>query len=125
VLRWIFYELLKPVSGNVALFAAFLQAHVRVRYRLSEFRFSLPSSRLSYFQIAFFPRILGIGVAAGGIDYVANILATAFPPDIGAHLFPYIMLPAGVAEISLTPWLINPRRERVLDSHYSEGRDEI
>ena len=58
------------------------------------------------FRSTFFPRILGIALAIGGMDYLANILATAIPPAIGAHLFPYIMLPAGVAEISLTLWLI-------------------
>ncbi len=58
------------------------------------------------FRATFFPRILGVGLAIGGIGYVANILATAIPPEIGIHLFPYIMLPAGVAEISLTLWLI-------------------
>lgn len=58
------------------------------------------------FRSTFFPRILGIGLAIGGIGYVANIFATAIPPAIGAHLFPYILLPAGVAEISLTLWFI-------------------
>lgn len=58
------------------------------------------------FRSTFFPRILGIALAIGGVGYLASILATAIPPAIGVHLFPYIMLPAGVAEISLTLWLI-------------------
>ncbi len=48
------------------------------------------------------------GPAAG--DWGAGLCGQHFrefiPPAIGAHLFPYIMLPGGVAEISLTLWLI-------------------
>ena len=147
----IFYELLKPVSRNVALFATLfrlvfvaiasanmfnhfapliflsgaaylspfkpdqLQALALVFIRLRTFRFDVALVFFGFhcllvgyliFRSTFFPRILGVGLAIGGIGYVANILATAFPPNIGAHLFPYIMLPAGVAEISLTLWLI-------------------
>ena len=58
------------------------------------------------FRSTFFPRILGAALAIGGIGYMADILSTAMPPAIRAHLFPYIMLPAGVAEIALTLWLI-------------------
>ena len=35
-----------------------------------------------------------------------NIFVNVIPRAIGAHLFPYIMLPAGIAEIGLTFWLI-------------------
>ena len=66
------------------------------------------------FRSTFFPRILGLGLAIGGAGYLANILATAIPPAIAARLFPSIMLPAGIAEISLTLWLlivgVNPQR---------------
>ncbi len=58
------------------------------------------------FRSIFFPRILGVLLAIGGMGYLANILANVIPPTIGHHLFPYIMLPAGIAEISLTLWLI-------------------
>jgi len=147
----IFYELLKPVSRNVALLATFfrlvfvaiasanmfnhfapliflsgaaylsafkpdqLQALALVFIRLRTFGFDIALVFFGFhcllvgyliFRSTFFPRILGIGLAIGGIGYVANILATAIPPEIGTHLFPYIMLPAGVAEISLTLWLI-------------------
>jgi Domain of unknown function (DUF4386) len=49
---------------------------------------------------------LGIGLSIGGIGYLANILATVTPTAIRAYLFPYIMLPAGVAETALTLWLL-------------------
>jgi hypothetical protein len=58
------------------------------------------------FRSTFFPRILGAALAIGGVGYLANILSTAIPPTIGADLFPYIMLPAGIAEMALTLWLI-------------------
>jgi Domain of unknown function (DUF4386) len=58
------------------------------------------------FKSTFLPRILGIGLAIGGVGYLANIVATAIPSAIRHHLFPYILLPAGIAEMSLTLWLI-------------------
>jgi hypothetical protein len=58
------------------------------------------------FRSTFFPRILGLLLAIGGIGYMLNIFVNIILPAIGAHLFPYIMLPAGIAEIGLTLWLI-------------------
>lgn len=58
------------------------------------------------FRSTFLPRVLGLALAIGGIGYVGNIFVTAIPPDIRIRLFPYIMLPAGIAEIAVTLWLI-------------------
>jgi hypothetical protein len=58
-----------------------------------------------FFRSTFYPRILGIALAIGGVSYLFNILVLAIPPAIGAYLFPYVMLPAG-AEIVLILWLI-------------------
>jgi hypothetical protein len=58
------------------------------------------------FRSTFFPRILGIALAVGGLGYVANIFTKVIPISVEVHLFPYIMLPAGVAEIALTLWLL-------------------
>jgi hypothetical protein len=58
------------------------------------------------FRSTFLPRILGVLLAVGGVGYLANIFANVIPPAIGTHLFPYIMLPAGVAEIALALWLL-------------------
>jgi Domain of unknown function (DUF4386) len=147
----IFYGLLKPVSKELALLAAFfrlvfvavananvlnhfapllllsgaeylrafkpdqLQALALVFIRLRTIGFDIALLFFGFhcvvlgyllFRSTFFPRILGLLLAIGGMGYVANILASVIPPAIGAHLFPYIMLPAGFAEIALTLWLI-------------------
>ena len=147
----IFYELLKPVSRDLSLLAAFfrlvfvaiananainhfapllllggaeylnvfrpdqLQALARVFIRLRTIGFDIALVFFGFhcvvlgyllFKSTFFPRILGVLLAVGGVGYLANIFANVAPPAIGVHLFPYIMLPAGVAEILLTLWLI-------------------
>ena len=53
----------------------------------------------------FLPRIIGVLLAIGGLGYVANIAAAFLPPAIAHLAFPYVMLPAGFAEISLALWL--------------------
>jgi hypothetical protein len=58
------------------------------------------------FRSTFFPRILGMLMAIGGVGYIVNIFATVLPLDIASRLFPYAMLPAGVAELGLSLWLI-------------------
>ena len=58
------------------------------------------------FKSTFFPRILGVLLAIGGVSYLINIFANVMPTALRAHLFPWIMLQAGVAEGLLTLWLI-------------------
>ncbi len=58
------------------------------------------------FRSTFFPRVLGLLMAIGGVGYIANIFASVIPLDIASRLFPYVMLPAGVAELGLSLWLI-------------------
>jgi hypothetical protein len=43
-----------------------------------------------FFRSSFFPRLLGMLLALGGVGYVVNISANLVPPGIGAYLFPYI-----------------------------------
>ena len=58
------------------------------------------------FRSTFFPRILGLLMVIGGVGYIANIFASVLPFDVAARLFPYVMLPAGVAELGLSLWLV-------------------
>jgi hypothetical protein len=54
----------------------------------------------------FLPRILGLLLAIGGVGYVVNIFASFLPPAVAVRIFPYVMLPAGAAELLLSLWLI-------------------
>lgn len=58
------------------------------------------------FRSTFFPRLIGVLLAIGGVGYVANIFVNVIPPAVATQFFPYIMLPAGVAELALALWLI-------------------
>lgn len=58
------------------------------------------------FRSKFFPRILGVFLVIGGFGYIVNISANFLPSTITAYLFPYILVPAGIAEVSLAFWLL-------------------
>ncbi len=58
------------------------------------------------FKSTFLPRILGVLMVIGGLCYLTNSLATFLSPGFAASLFPYIQVPSGVAELSLTLWLL-------------------
>lgn len=58
------------------------------------------------FRSAFLPRILGGLMAIAGLCYLTNSFANLLSPAFAGHLFPYIMAPCGVAEISLCLWLL-------------------
>ena len=59
------------------------------------------------FRSPFFPGILGLLLGiGGGVGYLANILVHVASPEIRGALFPYIMFPAGLAELLLALWLI-------------------
>lgn len=54
----------------------------------------------------YFPRILGVLLATGGLSYVISAFASLLSPDFGNQLSPYI-IPAGlIGEGSLCVWLI-------------------
>lgn len=54
----------------------------------------------------YFPRILGVLLATGGLSYVISAFASLLSPDFGNQLSPYIV-PAGlIGEGSLCVWLI-------------------
>ncbi len=58
------------------------------------------------FRSSFLPRVIGVLLAIGGLCYLTNSFATFLAPGFAAHLFPYIQVPSGVAELSLCLWLL-------------------
>jgi len=57
------------------------------------------------FKSGFFPKLLGVLVAVAGLCYLVNSLAVILSPAAFSILFPAILLPAFVGELSLALWL--------------------
>lgn len=58
------------------------------------------------FRSRLLPRFLGVLLAIGGACYLANSYALFIAPWLAAMLFPYILVPCLVAELSLALWLV-------------------
>jgi hypothetical protein len=54
----------------------------------------------------FLPGILGIGMQIAGACYLINSFALILAPTMANSLFPAILLPPFIAELSLSLWLI-------------------
>ena len=74
----------------------------------------------------FLPRIIGVMLAIAGVCYLANSFANFISPPFAASLFPYILLPGFVAELSLALWLfvvgLNVSKWESLAGTAREGR---
>jgi len=57
------------------------------------------------FRSGYFPRLLGILMIVASLSYLANSFAGILAPRFQAMLFPGILLPFFVAEVSLSLWL--------------------
>jgi len=55
------------------------------------------------FKSTFLPRVLGVLMTIAGLCYLTNSFVLFLAPRL-AHQFFYILMPAGVAELSLTLW---------------------
>ena len=61
---------------------------------------------LLIYRSGYLPRILGVMMAIAGICYLTNSFALIIVPAVADRLFPAILLPAFVAELSLALWLL-------------------
>lgn len=52
------------------------------------------------------PRILGALLGLAGIAYLVNSCALLLSPRLASLLFPAVLLPAFVAELALSLWLL-------------------
>ncbi|NUS38845.1 MAG: DUF4386 domain-containing protein [Lysobacter sp.] len=54
----------------------------------------------------FLPWLIGALMQLAGVCYLANSIALLVAPEIQARLFPWVMLPCFVAELSFASWLL-------------------
>lgn len=57
------------------------------------------------FKSTFLPNILGVLMTISGLCYLTNV-ALFLVPEHAAFLFPYILMPGGAGELSLSLWLL-------------------
>jgi hypothetical protein len=55
---------------------------------------------------AFLPKLLGVLMVVAGACYLVNSFAAIVSPDFKSHIYPYILIPAGIGEWALMAWLI-------------------
>jgi hypothetical protein len=92
-----------------------LQALAYVSLRLQSAGYNISLAVFGFFCLVtghlifwstFLPRILGVLLAIAGLCYLTNSFADFLFPAFSAHLFPYILVPSFVAELSLCLWLL-------------------
>ena len=106
------------VSGDAAATARNILAHEQL-YRLGFAAglivcvCGLPLTVIFYnfsgyliFRSTFLPRILGVLFAIAGLCYLTNSFASFLSPALAAHLFPYILVPSFIGELSVCLWLL-------------------
>ncbi|MDP9176520.1 MAG: DUF4386 domain-containing protein [Gemmatimonadota bacterium] len=58
------------------------------------------------YRSGYMPRIIGVLMEIAGVCYVINSFALLLSPLLSSRLFPVILMPALVAEVSLALWLL-------------------
>lgn len=58
------------------------------------------------YRSGYMPRTLGVLVTLAGLSYLVNSFALLLAPSIAASLFPGVLVPAFVGELSFCLWLI-------------------
>ncbi|HXB69360.1 MAG TPA: DUF4386 domain-containing protein [Candidatus Acidoferrales bacterium] len=73
---------------------------------LAVFAFDCMISGYLIFKSTFFPRILGVLLAMAGLSYLINSFASFLAPAFAGQLFPYILVPSFIGELSVCLWLL-------------------
>ncbi len=58
------------------------------------------------YKSGYFPRVLGILMQIAGLCYLTNSFALILVPKLASNLFPIILMPCLIAELSLCLWMI-------------------
>lgn len=58
------------------------------------------------FRSGFFPKALGLLLQVAGVCYLTNSFAMIIAPKLANVLFPYVLMPPLVAELSLALWMV-------------------
>jgi hypothetical protein len=73
------------------------------------------------YRSAYMPRVIGALMQVAGVCYLINSFALLLAPPLSSRLFPAILLPAFVAELSLALWLtvkgVNAEKWNALAAH--------
>mgnify|MGYP003557415591 FL=1 len=107
--------LLLTDGGLAGMEPSQLQAMAYARARLFAFGFGISLVFFGAFCIVagvliyrshFLPRTLGVMMVIAGICYLINSFALFLAPALASLLFPYILMPCLLAELSLALWLL-------------------
>jgi uncharacterized protein DUF4386 len=58
------------------------------------------------FRSTFLPRLVGVLMVFAGLGWLTMAFSNLLSPQFGRSLFPYIMIPGSLGELSLTLWLL-------------------
>lgn len=107
--------LLLTDSGLAGMEPSQLQAMAYAQARLFAYGFGISLVFFGAFCIVagvliyrsrFLPRTLGVMMVIAGICYLVNSFALFLAPGLASLLFPYILMPCLLAELSLALWLL-------------------
>ena len=58
------------------------------------------------FKSGYFPKVLGLLMVLAGVSYLTNSFALLLAPSLASALFPVVLIPAFVGELSFALWLV-------------------
>jgi Domain of unknown function (DUF4386) len=70
------------------------------------FGFACLATGYLIYRSGYFPKVLGVLMFIAGLSYLVNSFALLLAPSFAAAIFPGILIPAFIGELSLALWLI-------------------